>query len=484
MNKYKDSIIIFLSALISSLIVYGYELTNFTMSVDEEFSDNFNNTISLGRWGHAFLKLFILPEPYIPFFTALLSLVALSLSAFLTARLLKLDTFNSSILAVLYISFPQFAYQLEFSNQSDTVSLAIVASILVVHCFVQGKQSILSFRTLIAVFLYTLSISVYQSFAILPIVIYIAYITSENIRDKHTVAENLINLIKFGVVAVISTVIYYFLNIYIQSQLGLSSTYLQKMVGWNFSDINSSISQAIGYVVGYFNGGSYFGFKVYSITLIAYVVVVVRLLIKRQVTTSNLILPALLLISPMIMIVALCANLPPRTMLGLSVSFSVIITLSLLDTRLKAVKLGVAAIALAVGCANSSKLFYSDMIAYKSDESNARLIVNSIYTKYPFFDANKSPVYFYGGYYTKRPWKIESSDSFGGTILSWNGGVNKRIHAFLRTEGIADFKMMDPKAVWKVREYATKQQLWPHPDSIQFKDGVMIVRLGRLPGQD
>lgn len=484
MNKYKNSVIIYVSALISSIIVYGYELTNFTMSVDEEFSDNFNNTISLGRWGHAFLKLFILPEPYIPFFTTLLSLAALSLAAFLTARLLKLDTFNASILAVLYISLPQFAYQLEFSNQSDTVSIALVASTLSVHYFLQGKQRILSLRALIAVVLYTLSISVYQSFAILPIVIYIAYITAENMRMRYTIAENLINLIKFGVIAATSTIIYYCLNSYIQSELGLTSTYLQKMVGWDFSDINTSISHALEYVISYFNGSSYFGFKVYSATLLAYVVVVTKLLIKRKITTSNILLPALLLISPMIMIVALCSNLPPRTMLGLSVSFSVIITLSLMDVHSRALKISVAAIALSIGCANSSKLFYSDMIAYKSDENNARMIVNSIYTKYPFFDANKSPVYFYGGYYTKRPWKIENSDSFGGTILSWNGGVNKRIQAFLRTEGIADFKMMDPNAVWKVREYATKQQLWPHPDSVQFKDGVMIVRLGRLAGQD
>ncbi|WLI77144.1 glucosyltransferase domain-containing protein [Kosakonia sp. H02] len=484
MNKYKNSIIIYLSALFSSLIVYGYELTNFTMSVDEEFSDNFNNTISLGRWGHAFLKVFILPEPYVPFFTTLLSLAALSLAAFLTARLLKLDTFNASILAVLYISLPQFAYQLEFSNQSDTVSIALVASTLAVHYFLKGKQRILSFRTFIAVVLYTLSISVYQSFAILPIVIYIAYITTENIRARYTIADNLMNLIRFGAIAATATIIYYCLNGYIQSKLGLSSTYLQNKVGWDFSDINNSIVQDIEYVISYFNGRSYFGLKIYSTTMLAYGVVVAKLFMRRQITTSNLLLPALLLISPMIMIAALCSNLPPRTMLGLSVSFSVIITLSLMDIHSNAVKIGVAAIALAIGCANSSKLFYSDMMAYKSDSNNARFIMQSIYNKYPDFSPSKTPVYFYGGYYTVKTWKIDNSDTFGGTIFSWNGGVNKRIHEFLRAEGIADLKMIAPKDVNKFRGYAVNHPQWPHDDSVQLKDGVLIVRLGRLPGRD
>ena len=45
----------FIAALISYCFVYGFELTHFTLSIDEEFRNNFLQTLMLGRWGHAFL---------------------------------------------------------------------------------------------------------------------------------------------------------------------------------------------------------------------------------------------------------------------------------------------------------------------------------------------------------------------------------------------------------------------------------------------
>ena len=46
--------------VISAVIVYGYSLFNFTMSIDNEFTDLFAQKISIGRWGGAFLKETIL----------------------------------------------------------------------------------------------------------------------------------------------------------------------------------------------------------------------------------------------------------------------------------------------------------------------------------------------------------------------------------------------------------------------------------------
>jgi hypothetical protein len=47
--------------------------------------DNFYQTIALGRWGHSFLRYYILPEPYVPFFTTIVSLFFLSAAAAMAA---------------------------------------------------------------------------------------------------------------------------------------------------------------------------------------------------------------------------------------------------------------------------------------------------------------------------------------------------------------------------------------------------------------
>ncbi|RYZ11630.1 MAG: hypothetical protein EOO24_05810 [Comamonadaceae bacterium] len=88
--------ICFLIALASYAFVHGFELTHFTLSIDEEPLDNFGQTLSAGRWGHALLKRHLLPEPYLPFLTMALSLILLSMAAALSAVHLRLDTLRSA----------------------------------------------------------------------------------------------------------------------------------------------------------------------------------------------------------------------------------------------------------------------------------------------------------------------------------------------------------------------------------------------------
>lgn len=67
-NLSSTFLISFITSLLVLLIVYGFELTHFSLSIDEEFTNNIAHTISMGRWGHALLKLTIFPEPFIPFY--------------------------------------------------------------------------------------------------------------------------------------------------------------------------------------------------------------------------------------------------------------------------------------------------------------------------------------------------------------------------------------------------------------------------------
>lgn len=157
------------------MIIYGYELTHFTLSIDEEFFDNFYQTVSLGRWGHAFLRWYILPEPFAPFFTTLVSLLFFSLSTTLVTYIYNLSTKDSCIMAALCMSVPQFAYQLDFANQSDTVSIGMLLSVISALAFVKYVDKGIIKGCVLSIVAYVFSISIYQSLAILPITIILGW---------------------------------------------------------------------------------------------------------------------------------------------------------------------------------------------------------------------------------------------------------------------------------------------------------------------
>ena len=79
------------AALLATLVVFGYPLTHFSLHIDQEIVKLYSatrNDIGLGRWGIVFLHATLLPEPFVPFFTPLLSLIFLAASAACTAMAL------------------------------------------------------------------------------------------------------------------------------------------------------------------------------------------------------------------------------------------------------------------------------------------------------------------------------------------------------------------------------------------------------------
>lgn len=188
-NKHHIAIITFLVAFFTYLLVYSFELTHFTLSIDEEFSNNIIHTIDLGRWGHALLKSTIYPEPFIPYYTEILSFILLSVSCVVIVKAFSLNLDESVFFAILYASSVQFAYQLQFLNQADTVATAILMASVAVYLIIH-KKSILQSIILPALLLgYTASI--YQSIIFFSLSMLIAYFLIDIIRE--TILVNILN---------------------------------------------------------------------------------------------------------------------------------------------------------------------------------------------------------------------------------------------------------------------------------------------------
>lgn len=484
-ENYKLNLYPFLAAFFAAIVVYGFELTHFTMSIDEEFMDNFYQTVALGRWGHSFLREYILPEPFAPFFTTILSIIFLSLSASLTARISGLDTFWSCIMSALYISLPQFAYQLEFANQSDTVAIGTFISTMSVYAFMHGGFKLSCRWGVASLLLYSIAMSIYQSFTILPVTLIFICIAYLIHRNRISNKDSLLVVCKFAVVSILATALYVFATAIVQKALGIhGGSYLSDMIKWGKSDFFIVAGNASSSIIDYFKFSTFYGLGIYALSAYAVIAVAAISIIKKQNNWMLIAVMMVMILSPFIMIIALGGNQPPRAMSSLSPAFASAIVLSLMYIGSLSVATVFSLIVVMFGCASSSRLFYSDYMSLQSDILLANRIASSIPIYAPEFNSEKNPVYFYGRKKLDNAWRMKKSDVFGNSFFAWDGGNNKRITAFFYINGIEKFKRVDRSLVEGVRKDAMGMSTWPSEDSIKMVNGVLIIKLGNEPGID
>ena len=105
-----------------AVVAYGYELVNFTPSLDEEISPTFArlgilNSWNLGiyRWGASALNFAIIPGSNLPFLRLLIALGLLSVTATVYAGMLSTTREARYFFCLTFVTVPTFAYALTFS---------------------------------------------------------------------------------------------------------------------------------------------------------------------------------------------------------------------------------------------------------------------------------------------------------------------------------------------------------------------------------
>ncbi len=471
----------FLSALISYLFVYGFELTHFTLSIDEENMNNFYATLSTGRWGHSLLRMSILPEPYVPFFTMFFALVVLSLSSSVMCRYLKLDTEHSIVFSILIAAIPQMAYQLEFNNQADTVALAILCS-SVSLTFIE-TFSIKNSLTFIV--LTVISLSIYQSIFLYAASLLCVRMAFDAYNNFSSVKSCTKKISCFFTLVVLSLLINFLLDKLIMWYFSIeSSSYLSQMIGWDKGSFREVIHRTNSFVRSYLKFKAPYGLNMFSFTTIAVVIIAITAILKKRNFILVIILSILCLASGFILNYALGTHLVPRAMTQLPVIFAGLLTLAIFSLNIRFSGYVISLIFLISGASYANRLFYSDYMARKGDKSTASEILSTIYNKYPEFDAAQTPVFFYGGFQPLNTWKIPTADVFGASFFSWDGGNNSRIYNFFKVSNIAEFQRPSTFQIDNSIIYAKHMQVWPNHASIELHDGVVIVKLGKNLSQN
>lgn len=484
-----DSGRLILLTILASLFIYGYPLSHFTLPIDGEFPDNFAQTIAFGRWGHSLLRAWLLPEPFAPFFTLLLALLALSLAAVLSARLLSISGLPALAFCTLLVSFPQLAYQFEFINQADTIAIGYLLAIASAWSFQRagerhgtGRWSLL----LLSLGCYTWSIGIYQSLVVVPPLMLLGVMAFDANASKPAPFQGILRLASFTLLAVAAAACYLLITHWSQAHYGQSNTgYLTTFINLDGS-LRSHLLAVARQVALNLAGQQHYALASFALASFAAAWLVLRSLAHwRRLGPAVTLYRAALALAILLLPFAFCLTsrytLPPRILVGTNLSLALLLTLALrrLDPRWPA---GLAAMLVLVHCAWVSQLFASDAAVRRADVLMANRIAATLYTAHPNFDPARTPVYFHGGIPNNSPHKLPRSDVFGSSFFAWDGGNNIRLRHVFHYYGIGDWRTADRAETRRVLDHVDAMPRWPHPEAIQRRDGVMIIKLGEHRG--
>lgn len=465
----------FITALISLVIVYGFELTHFTVSIDEDTLDTFLHTIDLGRWGHTLIKYYIFPDPWAPYFSMIFALLMVAITSSICCSCLGLDKRESILFSVLFISLPQLAYQLQYTNQDESTSLALLFSALAGYLSCKGGYR----NFAISIALYVATVSMYQSYIFFGACLVTLKMLFDYLNDKASIRTWFIESLKVVAALAVAMVIYALLTKLIKNHFGLGeSSYISGMVMWGPLGLVGGVINSVMFIWQRYSFSSNYGLNVFPVCLIFSLFVIAKAF-KAQSAKGflfSLFLLALVLVSPFFMNLLIANGTPARTLSQMPLVFAGIIVLSFRYIRSATIKFTSAAVLLLIASAASSQLFYSDYYSESQNINLSQRVLQDIYRKYPNFNSTDNRVLFYGKMNLKNPWRKWDSNDFG--VSFFERGDGNRIANYINVFGVGDVRSVEfPDSIPTLHQEISTMSDWPKEGSVKMVGSDVIVKL-------
>lgn len=474
----KELFLMVLSAVTVSALTYGNYIYMSTLNIDGEFADNFYQTISLGRWFHAFLRYYVLPEPFMPVFTPLLSVSLICVSSILFCRLFKLTLIPSVITIIIFISSPQLSYQLEFLNQSDTFAIGLLLCTVSSYALVL-RNGYVSF--LVSTLLTAMALGIYQTLITYLVAVIVSYYIVVFYRRKLYKGDLAKIVVRCTLSVLMSVALYIIVSSQTKSHFNVNAgSYLSSYLSLSGGLLNHVFIVIYGFIKAslglLFYGG--LTLAIASITPIYFYRMYLRNKNKR-----SLLLSALTAIVPLItfsFIAISGPSSPPRLFVACGVALCLpYILFSLHSNRAKLLNY-TACLIILVNILYVNILFISDYNVRQKDVAMAKEIIES--TKGFLGKCDGMKVYVHGSF-DKNNTMGSSSDTFGKSFFWWDGGNYLRIVAFMNYYGICNnIHPATENEVRRVLDKINNKPEWPNSGSVYLDGNVLVIKLSNKIG--
>jgi len=483
LTPYKTYILLFLT-FVGSLITYGYTLTNFSLSVDNETPIIPDFSLHLGRWGTNLVRYHLFGN-LLPYYTLLFSLFFMSFSAVIIARIFKLNFIYSLIFSILFITIPQLAYQMVFLMQSDAIALGYLASSFALVIFIEKflkNETIFKWAWFgLAALLIMFVIACYQGLFLVPIVTFLAYIYSISQQNKLTLKEFSTLILKFSGLIVLGVIFYY---------ISIKTVFVMEangnFEGYTSGDSNDLLTNFIQVLWGNLIGNFYYGDQLFFLAPLAGIGLIIYNFINPRINQIINILSILgLLVIPFVISLPITNGYnPPRLYISSGITFGILIVYFLKIFDKTTINFWTTTIIGFINIFFITNLYYSNHKIYEHDVRIAEQISKEIRSKFPESPAQQI-VYFHGAVPMDNLNHIvlPKSEIFGGSMFNWDNGNNYRIVSFYSFLNIDQFQLLNDLDLYrKIEPNVGSMPVWPKEGSIQMFDNVVVVKLAQEKG--
>ena len=493
LKKYKWALIF---AFLSVMVCYGFMLTNYSLTIDEETwirSTNTNSAFWLmqGRFGIYLFNRLVMPSGgYIPFLWDFLGvafwfcagvLFAFGFSFFYQ----KAGRFAVFAFCAMFPSIPLVAGELlSFSMFSLQQGLAMLVTACAALCIFQYFRARKTGFLVLSALLVFLASSFYQGFPVVYFTALMAYAVIAMYQNDERKVSGIVKNVLLGVCALaVGVVLYFIVNACISTfAIGgaNSAGYLTEgFLGWGKAGAGQILTTAVKMVGKALLGIGVYGGKVLFAVLVLFTATAVAVCIQRKKNRFLWLLAcALLIVSPFAMNLLLgTQGILGRTLLAFPLAIGVEVFLAADIVKngkvwLKAAAYVIICCLLLANSAYMNQFFFNSYTVYQQDKATANQIMHDIQSE--GMDTGNKPVVFVGkhdGPYQYAP----AGSAANGSFFSWDGGNNLRMVDFIRTEGY-DILYCSEEQLEKGSALAREMPDWPEKGSIRETEDCIIVR--------
>lgn len=477
-------------ALLAGIYVNGFDITNVTFSIDEEFfftSGHFGaEWLTLERWG-LYLLSRIVPMVWYPFISQLVGLIFMVLAAVLVvSKYDKISTGAKLIFCVLVATSPVFAYMAAFSTQIAYFGVAAFIAVASYEMFAKGAaKGGNKWWLLPSLICLTFATGSYQSFLLLflmPLIIdnLIKYVYKET---------DITSVIKITIYAVIFMLIAFVCHNLIIKIIGMqTSEYTSNFLYWSWSNIFPTMQSALSQVYRMVVGSHQYPLLTIFATFALFFSLPRILILQKDFTFKNmfkvLFLILLFIGSAASLQVALGGWIPTRILVNVTFFFAgSIFIYYLVGSKIEKLLICVFVVfSIFYHGSVVTRLFFSNYIATEADKVVATRVLDKIYDIAPDFYYGKTPVAFIGRHdYMKRSQAIKDNDVSGSSFWTWDNGNPARMIRFMQVmSGLPmQARLANEEEYAKARKYSETMPAWPAKDSVQLHDGVVVVKFAK-----
>lgn len=476
-----------------SFITYGYEITNWTLTIDEEIHSYKDKTtfakgwIGDGRWGLGILKLILPSHKVLPYFNGILAVIILIMCALMLGYIVQKYISHKVVMttvSVIFLTVPLHSYYLMFDTFSVEILVGFMSAIMSGYFCTEAGIKKSKVQEVIAIILLTFSVGIYQSYflvyacVVCMIIILNLACDSRNTSGMKGVKGYYFLIIRSILTLGISMVIYAVINHFLQSIFGRSN-YIDGYFRWAYVDKSVCIEQMKTYLRLLFTRPEelFVGGRLLSICYLIYLVHFALLLFKMKGRRILIILTYMGLSLSMCFQYILFAGATPirsQQVLSIYICFAFVLLSLIFGEKIWRNTICLLSCLLALYQASAVvELFYSENIRQKQDEDLLNRIVVEI-EELNLGEEPDYPVVFVGKHNWNGKHKIVTEQF---DLSMFNTGQIGRLYVWMNVLGY-NYLQPSEEQQYRAEEIAQDMPVWPYAGSVALVEDIIIVNLG------